>query len=93
MVVLVGWYTETEWSKVKACATDKERFEDSFVQWEQMASEALNDLCANGVNAEKALVECDSLLAWCIAHNRKNDAEARAQYVSELCVRRNTGGA
>ena len=42
--VAVGWYTPDEWDRVKAVAADPEVLENSFQEWEAMATDALRDL-------------------------------------------------
>ena len=79
----VGWYTETEWALVKAAATDPERFESTYEEWVQMAEESLLKFLAAGIVAKKAYINANELLAWCLAHGKKNNAGARAQFVSE----------
>jgi hypothetical protein len=82
-VVGVTWYTEENWSRVKAAATDPERFEETYAEWSTMAIEAVADLKKAGVNAVKLSVVPNELLAWCLAHNKPNDAASRAEFVSE----------
>ena len=79
----VGWYTEGDWASVKATAVDAERFEASYADWVAMAEQALAQLRATGVAAQKSYVKASELLAWCLAHGLPNDAAARAQFVSE----------
>jgi hypothetical protein len=79
----VGWYTEDEWAKVKASARDPERFEATFQEWLSMANNAIEQLRRTGINAEKSFVSSSALLAWCLAHNKRNTAESRAEFVSQ----------
>jgi hypothetical protein len=79
----VGWYTADERQKVKASATDPERFEATFEEWLAMAEESLAQLRANGINAEESYVVASELLAWCLAKGRSNDASSRAEFVSQ----------
>jgi hypothetical protein len=82
-VVGVTWYTEENWSKVKAAATDPERFEETYAEWSVMAGEAVAELQTTGVNAVKVLVIHNEFLPWCLAHNKLNNAASRAEFVSE----------
>jgi methylthioribose-1-phosphate isomerase len=82
-VVGVTWYTEENWNKVKAAATDPERFEETYAEWSGMAIEAVADLKKTGVNAVKVLVIQNEFLPWCLAHNKPNNAASRAEFVSE----------
>jgi len=93
MQVGVGWYTEAEWTKVKAAAADAERFEATYAQWVQMAEEALVNLQATGVFAERSYINASELLAWCLAHNRPNDGASRAEFVSEQARKNHEAGA
>jgi hypothetical protein len=82
-VVGVTWYTEENWRRVKAAATDPERFEETFAEWSAMAVEAFADLRRAGVSPVKVLVESNELLSWCLLHNKPNNAASRAEFVSE----------
>src|SRR3954468_24074140 len=79
----VGWYSEDEWTKVKAAAADPDRFEATYAEWLQMAEKALADLRAAGVDAQRSFILADELLPWCLAQGKANDARSRAQFVSE----------
>ena len=83
LAVGVGWYTEDNWTKVKTAATDPDRFEETYQEWIEMAEKALREIRLAGVNAEKVLINSEELLAWCIAHNKANDAASRAEFVSQ----------
>lgn len=83
LAVCVGWYTQVEWAKIKAAAVDAQRFEDTYVEWVEMAEQALANLRATGVAADRSYVNASELLAWCLAHNKPNDAASRAEFVSE----------
>lgn len=80
----VVWYSEENWGKVKASAVDPERFEASYAEWLLMANDAFQKFADHGMKAEKVRVDSDALLAWCLAHVKKNDASARSEYVAEL---------
>ncbi len=84
----VGWYTEEEWRKVKEAAVDSERFEETYAEWETMAEDAIQKMLIAGLTAEKFYVNSEEFLSWCIIHGRKNDASARAQFVSFRSLRR-----
>ena len=83
LVVGVSWYNEAEWAHVKAASVDPERFEPSFVEWSVMAEQALVELKQRAVKPVKVFIVAQELLAWCLAHNKPNDAAARAEFVSE----------
>lgn len=88
----VAWYTEQDWAKVRAAAVDSERFESSYSEWVAMAEHALAEMLARGVVAERCYINSDALLAWCLAHGRRNDAASRAAFVSEVQRQSHAGG-
>jgi hypothetical protein len=81
--VAVGWYTPDEWARVKAAAADPEVFENSFQEWESMATDALRDLRNAGAIPVKVLISADELQAWCLARGKPLRADARAEFVLE----------
>jgi hypothetical protein len=83
MEVGVTWYTRDEWARVKAVATDPERFEATFEEWERMAEAALLKFQVVGLVASKVFIDANALLAWCLVHNTPNNASARARFVSQ----------
>jgi hypothetical protein len=80
----VCWYTEDAWSRIKAEAVDPERFEATYAEWVIMADAALDDLVKTGLRPVKVLVEANAFKAWCVAHNKPNDAASRAAFVAEI---------
>lgn len=82
-VVGVTWYTEENWERVKSTATDPERFEATYAEWNAMAIKALADIKRSGVNAIEFFVNSDDFQAWCMLHNKPNRADSRAEFVSE----------
>jgi hypothetical protein len=91
-LVSVGWYTEDQWAKVKASAVDAKRFEATYVEWVEMAKQALVELRASGITAEESYITASELLAWCLAHDKPNDAASRAEFVSEQGRKANESG-
>jgi hypothetical protein len=79
----VAWYSAAEWRKVKEASVDSDRFEASYAEWQAMAEDALKDLHAAGLVADKFHVHAAPLLAWCLAHAKVNDAAARAEFVAQ----------
>ena len=93
LAVGVGWYTEENWTKVKAAASDPDRFEETYHEWTDMAEKALKGLRMAGVNAEKSNINSDDLLAWCLAHGKPNSAVSRAEFVAEMGIQNCAGAA
>lgn len=83
MLVGITWYTAETWAQVKAAATDPERFEESFAEWEAVAVKARRDFQRSGVTAIEFQIIPQDFFAWCTLHCKENNAEARAEFVSE----------
>ncbi len=81
--VAVGWYTQEEWARVKTTAVDPEVLENSYQEWEAMATKALRDLRKAGLTPVKVFVAADELLAWCLVHGKPLRADARAEFIRE----------
>lgn len=78
----VTWYNAETWPQVKATATDPECFEDSFAEWEKMATLARRELQRAGVRAVECHLIPQDFSAWCEANGKENNAAARAEFVS-----------
>ena len=78
----VCWYTESQWARLKEIAADPERFESTFADWTAMAEAQLLPLQKAGIFPVKVLIDPDEFSAWCKERSRRNDASARAAYVS-----------
>jgi len=83
IMVGVTWYTGKTWTQVKASAADPELFEESFPQWEAMAVSALREFLRSGVQAVKCQIIPEEFFAWCALNRKVNNAESRAEFVSE----------
>ena len=79
----VTWYTEETWAQVKASASDPERFESSFPEWEAMAVAARRELQRSGVRTIEFQIIPQDFFSWCALNTKVNNAESRAEFVSE----------
>ena len=93
LAVGVCWYTEENWTKVKAAASDPDRFEDTYQEWTDMGEKPLQELLIAGVKAGKFSINSEDLLAWCFAHDRANNAASRAEFVSQMGSQKRAGAA
>lgn len=83
MLAGITWYTEETWAQVKASAVDPDRFEDSFLKWEAMANTARRELQRSGVRAVEFQIIPQEFFDWCALNEKVNNAESRAEFVSE----------
>ena len=84
MIIGVVWYTASEWAKTKANATDPDRFEETYDGWLEVAELAFKEFRGRGLNVRKSFVNSETLLAWCIAKGKQNNAASRSEYVASL---------
>jgi len=83
LVVVLAWYSEEEWTKLKGQAADREELDTSYEEWKQQGRELIESLAFKKQQYIKYFVSVDDLEVWCLKHNRPNDAAARAEYVTE----------
>lgn len=83
LLVGLAWYTDENWGQVKASASDPEVFEDSFQEWKAMAISARREFQRAGVRAIEFHIIPREFSAWCTLNNRENNAQSRAEFVSE----------
>jgi hypothetical protein len=68
---------------MKAFAEDPERYENSYAEWESIASETVVNFGKRGIELVKVPIEPEVFRQWLEARGEKNDANARASYASE----------
>jgi hypothetical protein len=83
MLAGITWYTAETWEQVKATASDPECFEDSCQKWEAMALKTRRELQRSGVRTVEFQIIPQQFFEWCGLKNKINNAESRAEYVSE----------
>jgi len=85
----IAWYRPEQWSRLLEISADREDLENTFAEWEQLATEKLRSLRAEGLQVKKIIVDVEKLLAWCLSRGLSVDSTARSQYVSEVLRKRN----
>ena len=85
----IAWYRPEQWSRLLEISADREDLENTFAEWEQLATEKLRSLRAEGLQVKKIIVDVEKLLAWCLSRGLSVDSTARSQYVSQVLRKRN----
>jgi hypothetical protein len=88
MVTGCAWYRADQWERLREISVDRDNLVETYEEWVADAERALRDMRQVGMHAEKVDVDVEALLAWCRAHNREVDSEARAHYAAEMLRRR-----
>jgi hypothetical protein len=83
MLVGVVGYTAETWAQMKATASDPQCFEDSFEKWHATAVAARRSFLRSGVRAVECRIDPTVFAEWCVQHRRENNANSRAEFVSE----------
>lgn len=87
-VLGVAWYSRAEWARMRKAVPDPEKLEETYEEWESMATATLAQLEATGVTLERVPLEAEEFLAWCRASGRAPDSAARAHFSAEKLRRR-----
>ena len=88
MIVGLGWYVPVEWAKLKQVAADSKALEDSYEEWLRGAERTEKSVARPGLVIRRQPIKVDELVAWCKAHKKAIDGAARAEYITELMLRR-----
>ncbi|QIF02693.1 hypothetical protein [Roseimicrobium sp. ORNL1] len=83
-VIGVAWYaSEHTWAEMKAFAEDPDRYENSYAEWEAIASETVANFGKQGIELVRVPIEPEVFRQWLETRSGKNDANSRAAYASE----------
>ena len=82
-VVAIVWYRPEQWQRVRDIAADSDEFEDSYLEWLQLAEEKAKELKGRGLRVEKVDLDSEKLILWCNERGLENDAKARSRYAAE----------
>jgi hypothetical protein len=82
-VVAIVWYRPEQWQRVRDIAADSHEFEDSYVEWLQLAEEKAKELKGRGLRVEKVDLDSEKLILWCNERGLENNGQARSRYAAE----------
>lgn len=82
--VAFAWYDAQQWARLRDIAVDAEALDDTYDDWLKQAEDAVAELGARGVHAEKVAIDVDAAAAWSAARGRPFNSRARAEYVAEV---------
>lgn len=87
----VAWYRADQWELLRELASDPEVIVDRHEDWVEQAEVMIAMLMSKGMHVEKVEVDVNEIVAWCEEAGRPFDSKARAEYVSEVLRKRDTG--
>jgi len=82
-VIAIVWYRPEQWQRVRDIAVDSDEFENSYVEWLQVAEEEARELKGRGLRVEKVDLDSEKLILWCNERGLENDAKARSFYAAQ----------
>ena len=82
-VIAIVWYRPEQWQRVRDIAADSDEFEDSYVEWLQLAEEKAMELKVRGLRVERVDLDSEKLILWCNERGLENDGKARSLYAAE----------
>jgi hypothetical protein len=81
-----AWYTPAGWYRLREVADDLDG--QTYLEFVTKAERIIAEFAAQGIRAEKVVIDVDDLVAWCRREGCKNDQKARAAYGAHLmCLR------
>lgn len=80
-VVAVAWYKPEQWDRLREASEDRDKLESTYEEWHKSAKKSLVKLAASGVRPVRVTIDVEELVKWCQDHDKKVDAESRAEFV------------
>ena len=85
----VAWYSEAEWERLRELAADPEILEETYAEWRSVYESGVRKLAASGLAPEPVGARRPrSCKPGALSGNAPIDASARAEFVSEILMRR-----
>ncbi len=80
--VAIAWYTEEEWRRLKKRAVDRDELDNSYAEWQQNATNAIEQFAQRGIEAIPVFIRVKELAAWCRKQGRAIDGQSRAEFAA-----------
>jgi hypothetical protein len=77
-----AWYSRDEWHKLRSVAADPDQLEDSYEKWTAVFEQAIRDMAAAGIEAQRVPINVDQLVEWCKIEGVPVDRDARARFAA-----------
>ena len=90
-IVGFAWYRRNQWPRLLQAADDASALEATYDEWHATATRLITDMQIRGTRVERVDLDVEKLIYWCNAKGCGIDANARAEYVSELLWLRDHG--
>jgi hypothetical protein len=87
IVVGVGWYSPSQWARLREVSADPDQLEQTHQQWVATYERATRALAAKGVILKKVPIDVGELEKWCREREKPIDGSARSEYVLDIVQR------
>lgn len=77
------WYNKDTYSRIREMMTDGTSFPSDYESWNGEANRFRRSRARNGEVVYRVMIDPEDFSAWCGAHGRQTDGEAREQYATE----------
>lgn len=67
-----AWYKKDQWSKWLKIREDRSRLENTFDEWESIATKHFLELISQKIDVQKIIVDIDIFKDWCKSHSKKS---------------------
>ena len=89
--IIAPWYRGEDYDRIRLVVDDPDHFPETFQEWLDLANEQCAQAAAQGMIAEKVIVEAHGLARFCAEAEIKADAEGRMRYARDLLRRQHPG--
>jgi hypothetical protein len=83
MRVGFAWYTQEEWTELRATADDVDALDDNYASWLASAESALAELRSRGIEVAPFHVTVAKARQWAHERGMRFDSAARSAYVTD----------
>ncbi len=80
----IAIYRPEDWARLREIADDRDNLEESWTEWSRGIATLEHEQSAAGKAYQTILVDLDQLIHYCRDRGMRNDAAARARFVSDL---------
>ena len=81
-IIAIAWYWPEQWQELLHVSEDRDKIENTFEEWQELAEKRCIQLLNHGYAPYKIDVDINKLVEWCKNKGMKIDGEARALYAA-----------
>ncbi|KAA3663968.1 MAG: hypothetical protein DWQ04_08120 [Chloroflexi bacterium] len=82
ILIGMGWYSQKEWHKLKAVATDSNALDDTYEDFLKNFAKARNLMKKQGKKTKKVRIIVSDLVNWCAEQKLPVDKKSRSAFVT-----------